>query len=69
MGIHVMIVSIKIINGHSNAAYKRPTIEQVNFCNRYNCKFLLNLISNVIAWLWNNQFGLYYHVMIDCLEI
>ena len=32
-------------------------------------KFLLNLIANVIAWLWNNQFGLYYQVMIDCLAI
>ena len=27
------------------------------------------LITNVVAWLWNNQFGLYYQVMIDCLDI
>ena len=25
------------------------------------------LITNVVAWSWNNQFGLYYQVMIDCL--
>ena len=48
----------KNCNGHSSAAYKKPTIEQVNFCSRQNCKFLLNLIANVIAWLWNDQFGL-----------
>ena len=24
----------KNYNGHSNAAYKKPTIEQVNFCSR-----------------------------------
>ena len=23
-----------------------------------NCNFLLNLIANIIAWLWNDQFGL-----------
>ena len=56
----------KIINGHSGATYKRPTNEdhliakQVNFYSRPSCKFLLNLITNVIAWLWNNKFGLYY---------
>ena len=27
------------------------------------------LITNFVAWLWNNQFGLYYQVMIDCLAI
>ena len=27
------------------------------------------LITNVIAWLWNNQLGLYYQIMIDCLAI
>ena len=57
----------KNYKGHSSAAYKRPTIEQVNLCSRQNCQFLLNLITNVIAWLWNNQIGLYYQVMIDCL--
>ena len=65
----------KNYNGHSSAAYKRPTNEdhliakQTNFCSRQNCKFLLNLITNVIAWLCNNQFGLYYQIMIDCLAI
>ena len=68
MGIHIMIVNY---NGHSGAAYKRPTIEdhliakQTNFYSRQNCKFLMKLITNVIAWLWNNQFGLYYQIMID----
>ena len=67
MGIHVMLVSIKKnYNGHSSATYKRPTKEahliakQINFYSRQSCKFLLNLITNVIAWLWNDQFGLYY---------
>ena len=27
------------------------------------------LITNVIAWLWNNQLGLYYQIMIECLAI
>ena len=48
-------------NGHSGVAYKRPTNEdhltakQINFCSKQSCKFSLNLINNVIAWLWNNQ--------------
>ena len=29
----------------------------------------MNLITNAIAWFWNNQFGLYYQIMIDCLAI
>ena len=36
----------------------------VSVVNRV-AKFSLNLINNVIAWLWNNQFGLYYQIMID----
>ena len=27
------------------------------------------LITNVVAWLWNNKFGLFYQTMIDCLAI
>ena len=50
-----MIVSIKNYNGHNSVAYKRPTIKLVNFYSKQNCKFLMNLITNVIAWLWNNQ--------------
>ena len=67
-----MLVSINY-NGNSGVSYKRPTIQdhliakQINFCSRHNCKFLLNLVTDVIAWLWNNQFGLYYQIMIDCL--
>ena len=74
MGIRVMLVSINY-NGHSGAAYKKPTIEdhliakQINFYSKQGCKFSLNLITNVIAWLWNNQFGLYYQIMMDCLAI
>ena len=70
----MMLVSINY-NGNSGAAYKRPTNEdhlisnQINFCSRQSCKLLLNLITNAIAWLWNNQFGLYYQMMIDCLAI
>ena len=26
----------------------------------------MNLINNVIDWLWNNQFGMYYQIMLDC---
>ena len=60
MDVHVMLVSINY-NAHSGAAYKRPTNEdhliakQINFCSRESCKFTLNLITNAIAWLWNNQ--------------
>ena len=58
-------------NGYDGAAHKRPIIEdqliakQINFCSKQSFKFSLNLITNVIAWLWNNQFGLYYQIMID----
>ena len=55
-----MLVSINY-NGDSGASYNRPTNEghliskKINFYHRQSCKFLLNLITNVIAWLWNNQ--------------
>ena len=55
-----MIVSIKLY-GHRGTTYKRPTIEdhliakQINFCSKQSAKFSLNLITIVIAWLWNNQ--------------
>ena len=55
-----MLVSIND-NGNSGAAYKRPANEdhliakQINFCSKQNCKFVLNLITNVISWLWSNQ--------------
>ena len=60
----------KSMMGISSVSYKRPTNEdhliakKINFCSKQSCKFLLNLITNVIAWLLNNQFGLYYHIMI-----
>ena len=30
--------------------------KQINFCSKQSYKFSLNLITNVISWLWNNQF-------------
>ena len=68
-----MLVSIKIIMGIVVLLTRDPQnddhliAKQTNFCSRQNCKFLLNLITNVIAWFCNNQFGLYYQIMIDCL--
>ena len=67
MGVHVMLVSINF-NGQNGATYKRPTNEdhlitkQINFCSGQSCKFILNLITNAIAWLWNNQI---YIVLVD----
>ena len=48
----------KIVMGIVVLLTKKPTIEQVNFCSRQNCKFYLTLITNVIAWLWNDRLGL-----------
>ena len=51
----------KIIMGLVVLLAKRPTNEdhliakQINFCSGQSCKFILNLITNAITWLWNNQ--------------
>ena len=49
-----MLVSINY-NGNSGTSYKNPTNEdhliakKINLCSRESYKFLLNLITNVIA--------------------
>ena len=50
------IVMGKVVPLTRDKQYEDSLIaKKINFCSRQSCKFILNLITNAIAWLWNNQ--------------
>ena len=59
----------KIIMGILMLLTRDPQMSKSIYVVDRIAKFLLNLIADVIAWLWNDQFGLQYQVMTDCLAI
>ena len=73
MDVHVMLSKHKIIMGIVVFLTRDPEMRITSFPRKSISvvdrvvKFLVNLITNVIAWLWNNQFGMYYQIIIDCL--
>ena len=53
MGIHVMIVSIKSIMGIVVLLTRNPQLSKS--ISVVELQILIELMANVIAWLWNNQ--------------
>ena len=67
MGIHVMISKHKSIMSIVVLLTRDPQLSKsISVVDKIVNSYL---ITNVIAWLWNNQFGLYYQIMIDFLAI